>query len=425
MTNTKNDFQNNELRRTIDIKDMWKWQHLEQVIHETMIFFNYQEIRPPMFLTQDIIDKVYDVDKFTTIVDSFYRIGDEDDTYLRPDGTISYLTHLFGSNSVKDRNLVYYVGPMFRKFGNPNDVNGQFHQFGAEAIGSDSYVTDIETIRLGLKIFRQFGLVNTQLEINSYGCPNCKHKFENKRYKYWQENEDKLCSECSKSYANFIRSAENCKKCNTLWLNSPIIFDECCDKCTENFNVIKKNLANLMCDFTVNPHLNMSFPYYDNIIFKYKVPYKKDYLMIGGGGRYNNLVKTLTGKDIPAIGFSANMEPIIAVMENDKLFPVRKKPFQVYILATSQELETSLLQIVQELRDNQIKVIIGPTTKNSSKLVSTAQNESCSIMVVINEDSIREGKVVVNDLVKKHQQAINLRDILPSINRLKKTLSNK
>lgn len=425
MKKKKSTAHNRGLYKTINISEVWKWQYLERIVHSTMTFFNYQEIRPPMFLPQEIINKIYYDEKTSALKDSFYRLEEEDDVYLRPDGTITYLNQLFKETGKQDTDLVYYMGPMFIKDGNFNSSNGLFHQFGAEAIGSDSHVTDIETIRLGLNIFKQFGLANISLEINSYGCPPCKKEFENRRFNYWEQQSGKLCKECNKSYTHFMRNADSCKRCNSIWLDSPIIFDQWCDKCAENFNLVKKTLSNLMLDFTVNPHLNMNFPYYNNLIFKYKVPYKKDLQMIGGGGRYNNLVKTLTGNAMPAVGFSADMEPIIRIMEQEKLFPLEEKPFQVYIFAAKKELETSLLQIVQELRDNEIKVIIGPTTKNISKNVSAAQSESCSIMVIISEEAIREGKVIVNDLVKKHQQAINLRDILPTINRLKKTLSNK
>lgn len=409
----------------IPLRDMWKWQYVEQVIHKVMSFFGYKEIRPPLFLSKEVIDKVYDKDHNISMQSSFYQIDSTENIFLRPDGTVTCLYNLLKNEEISDHTFVYYLGQMFRRSRRDNLENtGQFHQFGAEAIGSDSYVIDIETIRLGLNIFKNFGLSNLRLEINSYGCPDCRPVYLKKLHSYWVENHDNLCEDCCSSYSYFVNHSDKCSQCNTLWLKSPAIPNVLCPTCTQNFNHIKKTLANLMINFVVNPHLNMNFPYYNRLVFQYKILNKDEYKIIGSGGRYNNLVRMVTGNMYPAVGFSANIETLLAILEDKNLLPYPDKPFQVYVHTVNPDLETSLLQIVQELRDNEIIVIIGNSEQRSKVHLKTAQKEGCSLMITISNEAIREGKVQIENLAKKHKETINLRDILATITRLKKSLTN-
>ncbi len=411
----------------IPLNDMWKWNYVEGTIHRVMSYYNYKETRPPILLSNDVIKKIYrsgDKNKdFGNFVRKLFRIDSEEQLSLRPDGTVTYLSEFSDVSDNSKVNRIYYIGPMFRRSLQNNNDDGQFHQFGAEALGSCSYIIDIEVIRLGLDIFRKFGLSDIHLELSNFGCPECRPHYIKDLKEYWQEAKTDLCPDCSSDFTKYKSEGGVCQSCQNSWQKGPAILDYLCPDCCDNFSLIKKGLANLMVNYTVNPNLNMSFDYYNRIVFKYRAGRTKRSPQIGGGGRYDYLAQSITGKPLYAIGLSTNIEDLISVLEKKKLFPQPIEDFRVFIKATHPDLEITLLQIVQELHDNEISVIIGNTDPDNRKLKETALNEGASLIIILDNILIREGKATVNNLVKMHQEKVNIRDILDNILRLKKALT--
>ena len=413
--------------KNIHLTDMWKWHFVENIIHSVMNNFNYLETRPPILLSNEVIKKIYQSGDETrdmeNLVSKLYQIKSEEDLSLRPDGTVTYLSEFLDLSTTNAINRIFYIGPMFRRSANPQ-LNGQFHQFGAEALGSSSYIIDIEIIRLGLCILKKFGLSKISLELSNFGCQQCRPKYIDQLKKYWQKSKTDLCSECKNSFGKFRNEGIDCDHCHELWQESPSILDYLCDTCKDNFTLIKKALANLMISYSVNPYLNMSFDYYNQVVFRYRIGNGKKVQYIGGGGRYDTLAQSIIGKTLPAIGLSANIEELITMMDERKLFPQPAHTFKVYAIANHPDLEITLLQIVQELHDNEIKVIMGSTEEDYQNQSQLARDEGSSLMIILDNTRIREGKAIINNLVKNHQEIINIKDILSNIMRLKKALFN-
>jgi histidyl-tRNA synthetase len=420
MTKSKDNLSN------IHIDDMWKWHYVENTINSVMHFFNYTETRPPILLSNEVIHKIYDVEGHNSdkSQDKLYQINSDEKLSLRPDGTVTYLSEFYSNDDLSGIKRIYYIGAMFRRNALDSFFNGQFHQFGAEVLGSDSYITDIEIIRLGLSIFKRFGLKNVKLEINGFGCDECRPIFMDKIRQFWDSVRSKLCTKCAEDHDYYLANADKCHKCKQFLKKSPVVNEFLCDQCYNNFTHIKKALANLMIDYTVNPHLKMNFDYYNQVVFQFIIDTDKGQIVLGGGGRYDNLAKSITGKDLPAIGFSSNIEVLISVLDEKNLFPIPENDFKVFVLASDHELEFTLLQIVQELHEHEIRVVVGKTDPNHLQQKKIASQEGCSIMIVLDDIIIREGKVIVHNLVKNYREDVDLKDIMISVLRLKKAISN-
>ncbi len=413
----------------IPLTEMGKWNHIENTIHRVMSFFNYKEIRPSILLSNEIIKKIYrsgDKNKdFGNFISKLYQIDSEEEISLRPDGTVTYLSEFSEAPETDQIKRIYYIGPMFRRNLNNEKLSGQFHQFGAEVLGSSSYIADVEIIRLGMNIFKKFGLSDVCLELSDFGCEKCRPDYIKQLKEFWEESRESLCPECNSAFVKYKANAGSCVNCHEIWQKSPSILKYLCDNCQENFSLIKKALANLMINYTVNPKLDMSFDYYNKIVFKYRAGKAKKSPYIGGGGRYDYLAQSITGKALNAVGMSADIEELFGLLEKKKLFPQSSNPFKVYIMATHNDLEITLLQLVQELHDNEITVVIGRTGPYNRQQNEIALKEGVSSMVVLDDKMIREGKAMINDLVKKHREVINIRDISRNVLRLKKAMTDR
>ena len=156
------------------------WNHVEAVAREVFRTYNYSEIRTPIFEETALFAR--SVGEDTDIVGKeMYTFDDRDGSSLtlRPEATASvmraYIEHRL--DQIPGVKKLYYIGPMFRRERPQKGRYRQFYQIGAEAIGSESAVVDAEVIEMVMELLRRAGLENSQLILNSVGCPACRPVF--------------------------------------------------------------------------------------------------------------------------------------------------------------------------------------------------------------------------------------------------------
>lgn len=171
-----------------------QWQKLEQIIHKTARYFNFEEIRTPVLEQTELIAR--GVGELTDIVSKeMFAFERGDDHYvLRPECTApvvrAYVQHHLDQRG-GTQNL-YYIGPMFRAEHPQKGRKRQFHQFGAEIIGADDPVADVDMISFMMAIYNQVGITNTSLKINSVGDPESRTAYKDALKDFFRPNLDKL-----------------------------------------------------------------------------------------------------------------------------------------------------------------------------------------------------------------------------------------
>ncbi|KAB2837157.1 MAG: histidine--tRNA ligase, partial [Melioribacteraceae bacterium] len=161
--------------------DISKWKHLEAIVEKTMKSFNYKEIRTPIFEETALFSR--GIGESTDIVSKeMYTFVDRSGTSvtLKPEMTAStvraFMEHSLGKQ--QGLNKLYYVSPMFRQERPQAGRYRQFHQFGAEALGSHDPSLDAEMIILAHQIISSLGLKNLEVKINSLGVPSSREKYK-------------------------------------------------------------------------------------------------------------------------------------------------------------------------------------------------------------------------------------------------------
>ena len=153
-----------------------KWQYVEDFARKTFRKYNYGEIRTPIFEHYEVISRsVGDTtDIVTKEMYDFYDKGDRHIT-LRPEGTApvvrSYVENKLFAPEVQKPVKVYYMGSMFRYERPQAGRLREFHQIGAECFGSSNPATDVEMIAMAAQFFKDIGITNASLELNSLGNP--------------------------------------------------------------------------------------------------------------------------------------------------------------------------------------------------------------------------------------------------------------
>src|SRR5690606_32683993 len=121
---------------------------------------------------------------------------------LRPEGTApvvrAYLQHRLHGAGLPQK--LWYVQPMFRYERPQAGRNRQFHQFGAECIGSLDPACDVEMISIPIEVYRRLGISRFRVFINSIGCPVCRPKYREALRSYLEPRLGDLCPTCLGRY---------------------------------------------------------------------------------------------------------------------------------------------------------------------------------------------------------------------------------
>src|SRR5690554_4535156 len=161
--------------------------------------YGYGEIRTPIFEHTELFSR--GIGEATDVVEkemySFEDRGERSLT-LRPEGTAgvvrAYLERRLDAEAQPVK--LFYMGPMFR-YERPQAGRGrQFHQLGAECIGTMDPAADVEMIALVVRLFRELGLDNFEVLLNSIGCPDCRPAYVQSLRDALADVRSELCRSC-------------------------------------------------------------------------------------------------------------------------------------------------------------------------------------------------------------------------------------
>ena len=248
------------IKGTFDIlpEESAKWVYLEQIVRDAMRRFNYKEIRPPIFEMTELFSR--GIGEGTDIVSkemfSFTDMGGRNLT-LRPEATASVVRAFIEESLGKKAplNKVFYIGPMFRQEKPQKGRQRQFHQFGAEAIGSNDPKIDAEIIAITVQILRDCGVSQFEVALNSVATPEIRAKHRVELLKFVQPKAaDFPAVDREKIDRNPLRlfdSKEQLTK--SLMTDAPLLEQFYDESVRRDFDLVMATLEKLNIPYTVDP----------------------------------------------------------------------------------------------------------------------------------------------------------------------------
>ena len=393
-------------------KESIHWQKLEMLFRDTSAVYGYQEIRTPIFEHTELF--VRGVGDTTDIVGkemyTFQDKGDRSIT-LRPEGTASVCrafleNKLFGESPV---HKLYYMGPMFRYERPQKGRYKQFHQYGVEVLGSDDPLVDAEVIALGVRLLEQAGLTDLALHINTVGCPECKPVYRQVLVEYFTQRKESLCASCLERLEKNPLRILDCKNpsCKEAAKDAPILAAHTCPSCSTHYEGVKEYLKAGGISFTEDPRLVRGLDYYTNTAFEIIAENFAAQGTVCGGGRYNGLVGSLGGRDVPGIGFAMGMERILLLQEERNLFPEDENVPEYYIITMDTPTRLRGFQLLQILRNQGYYAEIDYMGKNFKNQLKYADKSGAPKVIIIGEAELEKGSVIVKDMKKGQQTEVS------------------
>ncbi|MFZ4622434.1 MAG: histidine--tRNA ligase, partial [Bacteroidota bacterium] len=396
------------------------WQFVEQTIRDVFRQFNYKEIRTPVFETTSLFAR--SIGELTDIVGKeMYTFQDRsgDSITLRPEGTASAIRAYIQNNLGEALPLskVYYIGPMFRQERPQAGRLRQFHQFGAEAVGSPTAETDVEIIAMTIEIYKRLGITNYSLQINSVGDEECRPKYKEILKAELLKIADKLSFESQKRIEQNPMRVLDSKDENdkALTASMPLITDYLNEECAKHFDRVKSLLTAYGIPFTVNGRLVRGLDYYTKTAFEITSTELGSQDALAGGGRYDLLVKELGGKQTPSVGFAAGMERLMMILEKKGFQPPKQNP-KLFIAAADETAREWVLRTTMQLRSAGIASECDLLSRSLKSQMKEADRQQAQYSLVVGSMELESGKALLKNLTDHSQQEILLSDIVTILN---------
>lgn len=389
-----------------------KYQRICEVVSAYAKIYNYKYIRTPLFESTELFKR--GVGDTTDIVQKetydFTDRGGRDFT-LRPEGTAGVVRNfiedkLYGNQSsvVKE----FYIGTMYRYERPGLGRNREFTQFGVECLGSDDEMMDAEVISFSYNILKELGL-DVTVKINNLGSVEDRENYKKALVEYLTPHINDLCEDCQNRIKTNPLRILDCKvdDQSEILKNAPSILDYHSKESNDRFNKILTYLDYLDIDYEVDNTLVRGLDYYDYMVYELKL---NDSLALGGGGRYNHLVKNLGGPEVPAVGFACGIERIINEM-NDESF----NNIDVYVMCVNDEEKIKANIITQDLRLNNIICETNVMGKSLKAQFKEADNMNAKNLIILNSEDLSKGLVTVKDNVTKEEVKVPEDEIIDYI----------
>ena len=406
------------LRGTKDIlpKDMEMWQYIESSARKIFTIFGYREIRTPIIEEASLF--IRGIGDGTDIVQKeMYVFSDRGGrtVALRPEATASVVrAYIENYEGLEPFIKLFYMGPMFRSERPQKGRQRQFHQLGVEVIGSDNPFLDVEVILLAVRFMDKLRIEDFSLKINSLGCPNDKLKIIEKHKKSIEPYLGSLCSECKERYSRNILRIFDCKNAGCRKVVAEIKAENLlCRDCTAHFKKVQDGLTKLGIDYVVDTKIVRGLDYYTKTVFEIVQGDLGAKDAICAGGRYNNLIKDMGGKDSPAVGFAFGIERLILAGQ-ERVFD-RGDILDFFIVTTNENLYEEAFVLMNRLRDAGYSCDTCYEKKSLKAQMRRAQRSGAKFVIIFGEEEFQRHKIILRDMEKREQKEVGLEKIIEEI----------
>jgi histidyl-tRNA synthetase len=400
--------------------DISKWKYLESVVQAVFKNFNYSEIRTPIF--EETILFARGIGEETDIVGKeMYTFLDKGKTSitLKPEMTASvvraYIEHSLASKQPLHK--LYYISPMFRQERPQAGRLRQFHQFGAEAIGSDSPILDAEMVQMAYDVLRSLGLKDLVVKINSLGIPEVREEYKKILKDFLSHKKNKLSEDSRKRFdTNILRIFDSkVESDQELLKDAPMLLDHLDEKSKSDFEIVRNILKEVNIPFEVDAKLVRGLDYYTKTTFEILSGKVGSQNALCGGGRYDLLAEHLEGKPTPGVGFAAGIERILLACENEKTLNLLEEKLDFYIVTLAENLAGKVYEAASILRRRNFSVEFDYLNRSAKAQMREANKLSARFVIFFGGEEYSSGQLSLKNMQTGEQKQIliaNLENIV-------------
>lgn len=411
----------NKPKGTYDVSGSYgkKILYVEKLLKDIMEVYNYEYVRTPIFESSELFHR--GVGETTDIVSKetydFKDRGDRMNT-LRPEGTAGAVRSYIENKRYADPNVpakLWYYGPMYRYERPQAGRYREFYQFGIEALGSNEPMLDAEIVSIAVNFYKILGLKGIKVKINSLGDTESRNNYREALLAHFKPEINNLCFDCQERYNKNPLRILDCKidKEKEALKTAPTTLQYLNEESLAHFENVKKYLNILNIEYVVDTNLVRGLDYYTHTVFEVEAEVEGfgAQNVLCGGGRYNNLVKTLDGPDTPGVGFALGMERLLTALEFEGINPI-KEEIDAYVIAMGDDAKDYVVNLTQALRLSGFKTDVDYLNRNIKSNFKQAERLNARYILIIGDDEIKNNIVTVKVNETKEEFKVETDDLI-------------
>lgn len=394
------------------------WQRIEDSLKKVLRSYGYSEIRLPIVEQTPLFKRA--IGEVTDVVEKeMYTFDDRngDSLSLRPEGTAGCVRAGIEHGILYNQEQrLWYMGPMFRHERPQKGRYRQFHQLGCEVFGLPGPDIDAELILLSARWWRELGIAeHVALELNSIGSLDARASYREALIAFLEQHKDQLDEDClRRMYTNPLRVLDSKNaQVQALLNDAPVLTDYLDDESRQHFEQLGELLTQAGIPFTVNPRLVRGLDYYNRTVFEWVTTSLGSQGTVCAGGRYDGMVEQLGGHATPAVGFAMGLERLVLLVQSVNPDFTALPGVEVYLISSGVGTQSAAMQLAETLRDAlpELKLMTNYGGGNFKKQFARADKWGARIALVLGENEVASGQVVVKNLSSGEQDTLAQADV--------------
>jgi len=401
------------IRGTHDLfgEELKKFNSVISDVKDIAYKFGFNELITPIFESSELFKKPLG-EQSDVVLKEMYTFNDknEDEITLRPEYTTPMIRAAISNGLLNNLPAKFFgTGQMFRRERPQKGRYRQFNQINFENFGSDDFYADIEIIILANTLLNKIiPDANITLHINTLGNRQNLCDYKKILSNFFSDNKKFLSMEnIDKINTNPLRilDSKNTED-NEIIKNAPKLIELLSKSDLNIYEEIKKCLVDLEIPIFEDHSLVRGLDYYCHTVFEFKTKEIGSQDTLIGGGRYNGLIKTLGGKDIPGVGWAGGIERIMLLMED---LPPKEKDIHLAILDPNYRIHA--IKIYNFLIKNNYSVLWN-YKYNLKKSLSLANEKRAKYILIVGENEKLNNNYSIKNLNSGIQESVNFDNIL-------------
>lgn len=309
----------------------------------------------------------------------------------------------------------YQIQTVFRADKPQRGRYREFMQCDADIFGSRSTLADAEILALFYNIFKDLGLTNIQIEYNDRQLLiDSLAEFANDQV----------------SVLSIVQSIDKLDKVKPemigLELAQKGLKDQKIEKILSKINNIEKSAKLLDIEqktldlgvpqsvLVFNPKIARGLDYYTGLIFEAKIA-SSAANSLGGGGRYDNLIKELAGLAMPAVGFGLGFDRIVELIKEKDLIQTNDTAQVLVTFFDQDKYQQTAIKLTKELRAAGINSEIFLEKDKINKQFKLAQDKNIPWVAVIGEEEFNKGLISLKNMATGQQDQLEIKQVIRKI----------
>ncbi|WP_113627574.1 histidine--tRNA ligase [Pectobacterium peruviense] len=394
------------------------WQRIENSLKQVLSGYGYNEIRLPIVEQTPLFKRA--IGEVTDVVEKeMYTFDDRngDSLTLRPEGTAGCVRAGIEHGILYNQEQrLWYVGPMFRYERPQKGRYRQFHQLGCEVFGLQGPDIDAELILMTARWWRVLGISDhVKLELNSIGSLDARARYRDALVAFLEQHKDQLDEDClRRMYTNPLRVLDTKNpQIQELLNDAPVLTDYLDDESRAHFEALGELLTQSGIPYTVNPRLVRGLDYYNRTVFEWVTTSLGAQGTVCAGGRYDGMVEQLGGHATPAVGFAMGLERLVLLVQSVNPDFKAQSGVDAYLISSGAGTQVAAMQLAEKLRDAlpQLKLMTNYGGGNFKKQFARADKWDARVALVLGENEVAAGQVVVKNLSNGEQDTLAQADV--------------